>query len=102
MADQATTETDQEGGGTPALEWVAAGVGLVVTLFMLGFIGWQAIQGSDRLPPDIAVQVERIMPVANGWVVEIVVANQSPATAAQVVVEGDLLRGEDAVVTAQA
>lgn len=92
----------QQDGGTPVLEWISAAVGLVLTLTMVGFIGWQAWTSTGREPPAIEVQVRQILPQADGWVVEIAAVNRSPATAAAVQIEGRLTDGPDVVATSQA
>ena len=106
MADEPAGTRDQVGsqedGGTPALEWIAAGVGLIVTLALFGVIGKEALEGPDRRPPDLVTPVERTTPVTESWVVEVVVANRSPATAAQVVVEGNLLQNGEVTATGKA
>lgn len=76
----------------PLLEWSAALVGLIITLGLVGFIGWEALKAPDERPPAIEVAAERVSQVAGGHVVEIVAINRGPATAAAVQVEG-ILRG---------
>lgn len=89
--DTGAEDGQQPEGGTPMLEWISAALGLLVTLVLLGFIGWQAWRGGDGLPA-IEVRAERILPAAGGWVVEVVAENLSSATAAAVGIEGVLTR----------
>ena len=91
----------RQGSGTPALEWIAAGIGLVLTLAMLGFIGWQAWKSTGEERPAIKVDVLRIVPSADGWLVEVAAQNLSAATAAAVQIEGELLDGERVIATSQ-
>ena len=74
----------------PLLEWIAALLGLIITLGLIGFIGWEAIKAPDDSPPAIEVVAERVTRVTGGYVVEIVAVNRGPATAAGVEVEGTL------------
>jgi uncharacterized protein (TIGR02588 family) len=76
----------------PAVEWIAAGLGLVLTLGMLGFIGWQAVNMPKQATPQIEVRVASVTRSGAGHVVEIRVANASPESAAGVEVEGILSR----------
>ena len=84
---------------TPLLEWIASGVGLLLTLFMLGAIGWEAASGGADRPPSISVSVGRMMPVESGFAVEVVADNRSAATAAAVQIEGKLTRSDGSVET---
>ncbi|MCZ0962365.1 TIGR02588 family protein [Paracoccus benzoatiresistens] len=86
---------------TPILEWIAAAIGLLLTLAMLGFISWQAWRSTGEELPAIKVQVQRIVPAADGWVVEIAALNLSAATGAAVQIEGELKQGERVVATSQ-
>jgi uncharacterized protein (TIGR02588 family) len=87
---------------TPALEWIAAGLGLLLTLAMLGTIGWEMIAGGGDRPPAIEARIERIVPTGGGYVVEIALRNESPATAAAVQVQGELTKPDGEVATSGA
>lgn len=91
----------QKDSGTPVLEWIAAGIGLVLTLAMLGFIGWQAWKSEGEEVPGIEIHVQRIVPAAGGWVVEIAAQNVSAATAAAVQIEGELIKDGRVLATSQ-
>ena len=86
----------------PLLEWIAAGVGLVLTVGMLTVIGREALSGEVGQPPAIEVRVERVVATPAGFVVEIAATNRSGATAAAVQVEGELKDGEAEVETSGA
>lgn len=77
----------------PALEWVAAALGAIIALFILGAIGWQAISGHDDPVPLLEARVESVTPAGRGHVVTINVTNASSRTAASVQVEGVLGKG---------
>ncbi|MBA2239604.1 MAG: hypothetical protein H0W24_13045 [Lysobacter sp.] len=76
----------------PMLEWVSAGIGLALTLAMLGFLGWKAIDTSEAVPPAVAIDTGAITRVGAGYVVEITATNESATTAAGVEVEGRIMR----------
>jgi uncharacterized protein (TIGR02588 family) len=83
----------------PLLEWIAAGIGLVLTLAILVVIGSEAMSGETQGPATIEVRAEPAEPMSSGFVVEIVAANRSGATAATVEIEGVLKSGETEIET---
>jgi uncharacterized protein (TIGR02588 family) len=94
MADR----KEQNGQGEPPrraviFEWVAGGIGLLLTLALVGFIGWEAFTRSERVPPQIEVGMEEIQPVGHGYVVKIVARNAAGETAQAVEIEGTLMQG---------
>jgi uncharacterized protein (TIGR02588 family) len=86
----------------PLLEWIAAGIGLVLTLGILVVIGREALSGEMERPPAIHVRVEGVVPSPAGFVVQIAATNRSGATAASVEVEGELKSGDTSVETSGA
>lgn len=74
----------------PALEWIAAAIGLGVALVLLGILGREAITGQGRDVPVLAVQIEEIEATPSGHIARILVSNRSGQTAAAVQVEGKL------------
>ncbi|HEX6376715.1 MAG TPA: hypothetical protein VFZ91_13465 [Allosphingosinicella sp.] len=86
----------------PLLEWIAAGIGLLLTLGMLAVIGREALSGEAEQVPAVEVRVERVVAAPAGFVVEIAATNRSGATAAAVQIEGALSDGETAVETSSA
>lgn len=77
----------------PALEWVAAAIGLLLSLAIFGFVGWQAVTAPERQPAMVVVEPGPVTPFPGGWVVEVTARNLSPKTAAAVQIEGTLRRG---------
>lgn len=74
----------------PALEWVAATLGLLAFLGLVTVLVREAVtSGSDDVPR-LSARIEAVTPVADHYVAEIVVANASGQTAAAVQVEGKL------------
>lgn len=97
----------QKDGGKPEehislLEWVSAAIGLLITLALLGVVGWQAYNQSGDVPPAVEVRVDRIVPVASGYVVELTASNRSPTTASNIEIEGELTESGRPVATSRA
>jgi uncharacterized protein (TIGR02588 family) len=88
--------------GTPLLEWVASGIGLLLTLSVLAVIGREALSHEAEQLPAIEVGIRRIAPAGSGFVVEIEAANRSGGTAAAVEIEGALKSGGTPVETSSA
>lgn len=75
---------------TPALEWIAAGLGALVALVILGTIGWQALTTRNDPVPLLSASIEAITPAGDGHVVTVQVTNASSRTAASVHIEGEI------------
>ncbi len=71
----------------PVLEWISAGVGLVLASTAIGLTAWDALFGVEG-PPAIEVTVRNITPTPHGYVVEVEAFNRGGAPAAQVQIEG--------------
>ena len=89
-------------GETPLLEWIAAGIGLLLTLMMLGVIGREALNDETDQLPVIGVAVTAIAPAAPGYVLAFEASNQTGGTAAAVEIEANLKDGDMIVETARA
>ncbi len=74
---------------TPIAEWTAAGLGLALTLSVIGYTLWEGTMERDG-PPRLSVTAEPAVKMGATHVVPIVVQNASHATAAQVEVRGVL------------
>ena len=83
----------------PILEWIAAGLGLVLTLGLLAVIGREAIAGETSEPPAIDVRAVSVRPLPSGFLVELVASNRSGGTGAAVRIEGRLESGGAAIET---
>ena len=82
----------------PTLEWIAAGVGLVLAGTAIGLTAWDAVFGVKG-PPVIEVRLKRVTPTAHGYVAEIEALNHGGAPAAQVEIEGAIAGREPAGLT---
>ncbi|MDT8758200.1 hypothetical protein MZO42_05780 [Sphingomonas psychrotolerans] len=81
---------EQRPPSTSALEWIAAGLGLLGILFVGAIVGREALLGEPDQLPALEVRAGRIEPHAAGFVVEFEVVNHASGTAAAVEVEGKL------------
>jgi uncharacterized protein (TIGR02588 family) len=82
----------------PLWMWGIGLLGLILILGSIGFALYEAIAG-DSSPPNVTVQVEAILPVQNGFLVEFRVINEGGTTAAGLMVEGELRNGAEVVET---
>ena len=85
-----------------AVEWIAGAVGLVLTLALLGFIGWRVVTGDGHSPPELELRVERVVRAGDAYVAQFVVQNRSQQTAEGVEVEGELSAGMGELETSTA
>ena len=82
MADSGKSSTPDQ----PVLQWIMAGLGLLLTLTAAGIIVYEAVQPPS--PPDLTAEVTAVRPASSGFVAEIEVRNLGRDSAAAVQVEG--------------
>lgn len=82
----------------PTLEWIAAGVGLLLAGTAIGLTAWDALFGVEG-PPVIEVSLTRVTPTPHGYVAEIEAFNYGGAPAAQVRIEGVVAGGDRSSLT---
>ncbi len=97
-------ETPREtvrGAATSKWEWVAAGLGLLLVLGAVGYIGYNALTTEPFVP---VVSVEHIGTehTAGGYVVKFRAVNSGPSTAAALAVSGALHEAATAIETSEA
>lgn len=76
---------------TPVLEWVAAGLGLLLTVAVLGYVIWEGAVGHNA-PPSLTLTGRPPEKTQGGFVVPLTIHNASYATAAGVEVRATLER----------
>lgn len=88
----------------PALEWISAAVGLVITLGLLGFLAVEVVRQDDGVPPLLDAVPVALTSGGDGGhhVVEVKVTNESYTTGASVQIEGTLKRDGSDVETSSA
>ena len=74
----------------PVLEWVAAAVGALITLALLGVIGWEAFTGSSQQPAAVSLAAGAVHSTEGGFVLQVIATNRSSQTAAALHIEGEL------------
>ena len=85
----------------PPLEWIASGVGLLLTVGVFASIGWEALT-QVRGSPVVTVEVKDVAAVEGGFRVDFRARNKAGATAAQVEIEGSLSTNEGGVEKSRA
>jgi uncharacterized protein (TIGR02588 family) len=83
---------------TSPWEWVAALIGGALVVSIVCFLVVEAVREGST-PPRIQIEVVDVSSRGAGYLVEILVVNRGEATAAQLVVEGELQRDGKAVET---
>lgn len=78
----------QSASPPPVLQWIAAGLGVVVTLAVIGVVVWEAMQPAR--PPDLSARIVAVTSSPHGRVAEVKVSNRGLETAAAVEIEGRL------------
>lgn len=74
---------------TPIAEWVAAALGLILTVAVIGYLLAEGLREGQR-PPSLSVASEPAQRTGGGYVMPVVVRNSSDTTAASVEVRGTL------------
>lgn len=77
---------------TPVAEWIAAALGMVLTLSVVGYLLSEGLTEHNGAPA-LSVAAEAPEPAAGGFAVPLTVRNDSDATAADVEVRGALAIG---------
>lgn len=77
---------------TPIMEWIAAALGVLLTVGMLAYLLREGLSERNG-PPVLTVATEPPVAAGGGFVVPVVVRNASSATAAAVEIRGTLEQG---------
>lgn len=98
MVEKEKTEGNNNNSQTPALEWLAAAIGLILVLSSIGFLLFTAIVKKDT-PPDLVIISDKITQTEKGYLVQFSLENKGENNASQVTVEGKLKKGEEELET---
>ena len=82
-------------------EWLVAGLGGVLVGFAVVFLLVQAFTSVNQKPPDLTLQAGVPQQVQTGYYVPVRIQNLGDETAADIVIEGALLRGNAAAETSE-
>jgi uncharacterized protein (TIGR02588 family) len=100
-APKASAENQQSQRERPSsLEWTVAAFGLLVVLYTLGFLTYEAVAG-DTSSPDPLIRVTSVHKVQGGYLAQVEVSNRGGDTAAGLLIEGTLKRGGQDVETSE-
>lgn len=89
-----SNKSQSEHSDIPLLEWIVAGLGLLIVGSTLSLMVYEAVAG-DHSPPDVTFSVTSITKVGQGYRVDFTAYNQGGKTASEVQVEGKV-SGPDA------
>lgn len=82
---------------TAPAEWVAAALGAIVVVLMIGSLIWYGLHHGDGTP-DVTVRPDgAAQPVSGGYAVAFIARNAGSATAGQLGIKGELLIGGQVV-----
>jgi len=87
---------------TPLLEWIASGIGLLLTIAMIGIIGREALSGESEQVATITVTATSFSQAATGYVLAFDASNKTGGAAAAVEIEATLKDGHTIVETGKA
>ncbi|CCG02635.1 hypothetical protein [Blastococcus saxobsidens] len=82
---------DQGSGGTSAAEYAVGGLGGLLVLLLIAFLGYQALAVRES-GPQLAVEVTAVEQVGAGYEVRLRVRNDGGTTAEAVQVSGQIVR----------
>jgi uncharacterized protein (TIGR02588 family) len=85
---------------TSKWEWMSGGVGLVMVLTMVGYIGYNALN-AEPLVPAVTVDHLSTEPTPGGYVVTFRARNGGPSTAASLLISGGLSDGSRDIETSE-
>ena len=85
---------------TPVLEWITAGIGLILVVGAIGFVLFNALS-RDNSPPVLIVTREKTKQIKTGYLIEFKVKNAGSQTASAVVVEGSLVQNGENIETGE-
>lgn len=99
--DQDRQRKEKKRKGPSLLEWISAAIGAAITLAMIGLIVMKAL-GPAAPAPLISIKPVSVVHERAGYVVKVEVTNRSGVTAAALNLQGELMRGGEAVETSNA
>ncbi|MEC9483291.1 MAG: hypothetical protein UMU75_08220 [Halomonas sp.] len=90
--NEPSRNADQSQGSSSSLsERLVALVGAIAVVAVVGVMFWQALYGDDS-PPNVKVELVRIVPNGDNHLVKILAINSGGNTAAGATIRGELIR----------
>ena len=99
--EQKREEEQKKQKGPSLLEWIAAGIGALITLTLVGLIVLEAA-GPTAPVPVLSIKPVIFAHERGASIVQVEVTNHSSETAASLNIEGELRRGGETVETSNA
>lgn len=87
---------------TPALEWIAAGIGLILLALLLAIVGRDAFSRPTDKPAAVSIELGKPSRAASGYVIPFAAVNRGGGDAAELYIEGQLVEGERVIETSWA
>jgi uncharacterized protein (TIGR02588 family) len=75
---------------TSTAEWIVAAVSALLVLGVIGFLVYDGVRSADT-PPDVTIELDSIQPAGPGYLVLFRARNGGRSTAADVIIEGELM-----------
>jgi uncharacterized protein (TIGR02588 family) len=85
----------------PLLEWIVAGVGVLLVGGAIAFLVYHSVT-RGQTPPDIRAVAERVLDLEHGYVVQFRARNEGGSAASEVTIEGEFVAHEGTTERAQA
>lgn len=93
---------DQLTKKTPLLEWIAAGVGLILLALLLAIVGRDAFSRAAQEPASVAIELGKPSRASGGYVVPFEAVNSGGGDAAELQIEGQLVEADRIIETSSA
>jgi uncharacterized protein (TIGR02588 family) len=85
----------------PLIEWIVAGLGLLLVGGAIAFLVHQSVT-RGRTPPDIRLAAERVLELDHGYVVQFRALNEGGSAAAEITIEGELVGPDGTIEVSEA
>jgi uncharacterized protein (TIGR02588 family) len=79
----------------PVSEYIIAGIGFILIVAVLVFLGWEAITGTGS-PPRIVTSLEKMTVLSPGYIAHVSVRNMGEQTASHLRLRAQLTTGDTA------
>jgi uncharacterized protein (TIGR02588 family) len=85
---------------TSTAEWIVAAVSALLVLGVIGFLVYEGV-AAPKTPPDVTIQIDSVQRAGPGFLVTFRARNSGRNTAADVIIEGELLDDSGRVESAE-